>query len=77
VPRVYVRRISVLAAVNLPLVNTHLPNTKCVISVNGVIKAKTIVILSEQAPVWPRVDLDLVVDKAHPGRLKTSSNTVF
>lgn len=66
VPRTYHRRLSICGATNLPLINDEPPNSKCVVMFDGAIKGKTIVVLGNVAPNWPRVDIDLIVDKAAP-----------
>eukprot|EP01032_Pedospumella_encystans_P016584 gene16584-18914_t len=66
VPRTYLRKLTICGAVNLPLVDDEKPNTKCVLIFDGAIKAKTIVMLNNVAPSWPRVDIDIVVDKDKP-----------
>jgi hypothetical protein len=66
VPRTYLRKLSVCGATNLPMINDEPPNPKCVVMFDGAIKAKTIALLGSVAPNWPRVDVDIVIDKEVP-----------
>ena len=66
IPSKYTRRVHVLGASNLPLINGELPTTKCVLSINGVVVLKSIVITGQTHPSYPRIMKDILLDVNQP-----------
>jgi Ca2+-dependent lipid-binding protein len=62
IPLISRRKVQVLSGNDFPKISGEFPSTKCILSYNGTIKIKTIVSASEQNPVWPVAQCEVLVD---------------
>lgn len=64
IPTTFKRRIKVLSAVELPEINGQPPNTKCTLSINNAVKAKSTIIDSTVAPTYIQSEFELVLQSS-------------
>lgn len=64
-PVKYSRRIRVLSGSELPLINGVVPSTKCLIQVNGITKAQSMLVSRSNNPSFGAVYCDINVDISH------------
>ena len=60
------RCLRVLSARDLPMLNGLPPSTRCVVHYGGANKAKSMIVKSNVAPVWPQTQVEEVLDLQHP-----------